>query len=82
MVENKERLLQLCETMLNEQSVYIKGELLNKIYPKKNFEKEELFEVELTSVNVNNTVNLYYADQMGYYDDLFEIDEYEIYLTK
>ena len=37
MVENKERLSQLCEAMLNEQSVYVKGKLLKEIYPDDDF---------------------------------------------
>ena len=82
MVENKERLSQLCEAMLNEASVYVKGKFLKEIYPNDSFENEELFEVHLTAVNVNNTVNLFYADEMEFCDDLIEIDEHEVYLTK
>lgn len=82
MLENKKRMSQLFETMLNEQSVFIKGELLNKIYPNDNFKNEELFEVLIKAVNVNNTVNLYYTDQMEFCDELIDIDEHEVYLTK
>lgn len=78
--ENYAKMFVLFNKMMNEKTVFVTGEFLNTEWDVDTYDKDKLYEVQVTGISADETVNLFYTEGDAYCEDINDVDIKEINL--